>query len=71
MAIFLHAAYVVGIGAVSAMGRLFGARFLDETATLIGTLGVVVFDEARYYRPLLPFVSLLAGGSTMVLYGKK
>ena len=31
-AVFLHAAYVVGIGVVSVMGRLFGARFLDETA---------------------------------------
>lgn len=32
-AVFLHIAYLVGIGAVSILGRLFGARFLDETAT--------------------------------------
>ncbi|MEK9143324.1 MAG: hypothetical protein AAB481_01710 [Patescibacteria group bacterium] len=32
-AVLLHAAYVVGIGVVSVVGRLFGARFLDETAT--------------------------------------
>lgn len=31
-AIFLHAAYILGIGVVSIVGRLFGARFLDETA---------------------------------------
>lgn len=39
-------------------------------AILIGTLGIVVFDEARYYLPLLPFVSLLAGGSIVALYGR-
>ncbi|MBI4066699.1 hypothetical protein HY411_03200 [Candidatus Gottesmanbacteria bacterium] len=32
-AIFLHAAYVVGIGVVSVIGRAIGVRFLDETAT--------------------------------------
>lgn len=31
-AVFLHAAYVVGIGVVSVVGRAFGVRFLDETA---------------------------------------
>lgn len=40
-------------------------------AIFIGTLGYVVFDEARYYLPILPFVSLLAGGSTMALGGKR
>ena len=30
---FLLIAYLVGIGPVSIVGRLFGARFLDETAT--------------------------------------
>ncbi len=43
---------------------------VSVVAILIGTLEYVVFDEARYYLPLLPFVSLLAGGSIMVLYGK-
>ena len=31
-AVLLHAAYVVGIGVVSVIGRAFGMRFLDETA---------------------------------------
>lgn len=31
--VFLHIAYLVGIGVVSVVGKLFGARFLDETAT--------------------------------------
>lgn len=31
-AVFLHAAYVVGIGVVSIVGRAMGAKFLDETA---------------------------------------
>lgn len=31
-AVFLHAAYILGIGVVSIVGRLFGARFLDEKA---------------------------------------
>ncbi len=31
-AVFLHAAYVLGIGVVSVIGRAMGAKFLDETA---------------------------------------
>lgn len=31
-AIFLHAAYVVGIGVVSIAGRAMGMKFFDETA---------------------------------------
>ena len=32
-AVLLHAAYILGIGIVSVVGRLMGAKFLDETAT--------------------------------------
>ncbi len=32
-AIFLHAAYGLGIGIVSVVGRVMGMKFLDETAT--------------------------------------
>lgn len=31
-AVFLYAAYVLGIGVVSVIGRAMGAKFLDETA---------------------------------------
>jgi len=31
--IFLHVAYVLGIGVVSVVGRAMGMKFLDETAT--------------------------------------
>lgn len=30
---FLHAAYFLGIGVVSVLGRMFGTRFLDEIPT--------------------------------------
>ncbi len=32
IALFLHAAYAVGIGVVSVVGRALGMRFLDEVA---------------------------------------
>lgn len=31
--VFLHAAYIMGIGVVSVVGRAMGVKFLDETAT--------------------------------------
>lgn len=31
--IFLHAAYIIGIGVVSVAGRALGVRFLDDVAT--------------------------------------
>lgn len=32
-AIFLHAAYIIGIGVVSLLGRAIGVKFLDERVT--------------------------------------